>query len=107
MEKNKSWTARTRDEDKFLVDNYSNYGPSKCAETLTTRTEASIKSRAQSLGLIYRQELFDWSAEEINILKTYYPSEGKRVGYRLPNRTPATIRVMAHRLGVKRVFHSR
>ena len=93
-------------EDEILVNNYTRLGPTDCAALLEGRTVVAIKNRAQSLGLIFRKEMFGWTDEEMDILRKYYPIEGKRVAARLPNRTISTIQVTAHRAGIKRHFHS-
>ena len=99
----KQWT---KEEDEILVNNYTRLGPTDCAALLEGRTVIAIKNRAQSLGLIFRKEMFGWTDEEMDILRKYYPIEGKRVAARLPNRTISTIQVTAHRAGIKRHFHS-
>ena len=93
----------TKEEDEILIYNYPLEGPSIVSK-LKNRTVNAIKNRAQTLGIIYRKEMFGWSPEELNILKEYYPIEGKKILERLPGRTLKTIQVTAHRLGIKRQY---
>lgn len=97
----KPWT---KEEDVILISYYKKEGIN-VINRLSGRTANAVKNRAQSLGLIHRQEMFGWTEEELNILKTYYPIEGKRVLSRLPGRTVKTIQITAHRNGIKRIFN--
>lgn len=85
-------------EDKtFLEENYGSMSTKKIAEKLN-RTEKSIKCMAKKLKL---NILCHWNDEEIEILKKYYPLEGKKVANRLPNKTEKQCLEKAYRLKIK------
>lgn len=56
-----------------------------------------------NLNLENRRSNRDWSIEEDNILKQYYPIEGKEVYKRLINRKPTSCRDRAQTLNLKRI----
>lgn len=66
---------------------------------LPGRTLASIVIMARKMGL-RRPEPF-WLAEEIALLEKYYPTEGKSVVARLPNRSEESVKLKASELGIK------
>ena len=45
--------------------------------------------------------MWDWSDEEVNILKDFYPKEGNKVSRRLPGKNRAHINRMVKELGLK------
>ena len=59
----------TKNEDSILIKYYNNEGLS-VINRLQGRTEFAIRSRASKLGLKCRN---DWTEEEIELLKIYYP----------------------------------
>lgn len=58
---------------------------SELRDLLPNRTLAACKSRAYALGCI-EKVIREWSEEEDNILKEYYPAEGRKAFERLNNR---------------------
>lgn len=66
------------------------------------RSPAAVKNRAQALGLYYRGEYASWTREELNILREFYPTEGKKVMSRLPDKSLKNIQITAHRMGIKK-----
>lgn len=102
--KAKNWTA---DEDLILKNNYNMFGPEICRVELTKagfeRSCSSIKNRAQSLGLYYRQEYSSWTPEQIQILQENYPTMGKKIMQLLPDKSLKSIQITAYRLGIRKI----
>lgn len=86
------------DDDKILMENYSKYGK-KVIDLLPHMTERQIEYRVKKLGLNIRNQ---WTEEEINILKKYYPIEGIKVVDRLSGKKIASIYNKATKLGILR-----
>lgn len=80
-----------------INQNYSLEGKD-ISKRLPNRTAAAIVRRATQLK-IYHSRV--WTAEEINILKTYYAIEGKNVANRFLDRTAASCKMKAQELGLK------
>lgn len=71
------------------------------------KSKESCKTRCRELDInhpIYRPTHF-WSNQEDNILKEYYPLEGREVYKRLPGRTMTSCRARASWLGLIVVTH--
>ena len=66
---------------------------------LPGRAKTSVFTMAKVLGLSRPSPL--WSPGEIQILKRYYPSEGKSVIRRLPGRSTNTVASKASELGIR------
>lgn len=96
IDQTKIWTPEM---DKILYDNYEKLGPKKCSEfsLLKNKKVSNILNRAKKLGL----KTSSWSENEINIIKTYYASEGQDIQYRLPEHTLVSIQQKAASLGIK------
>lgn len=95
----------TKEEDELLIKLYPSMGVAIVGKFHGMRSINAIKNRAQQLGIIHRQVMQGWSEEELDILRSYYPIEGKKIVERLPGRTLKTIQVTACRLGIKRIFN--
>jgi len=67
----------------FLKENYGVLSTENIAEKLC-RSKVAIIAKANKLKL---KEKYYWNDEEIEILKKYYPLEGKNVANRLPYKT--------------------
>lgn len=65
---------------------------------LTGRSAVSVVIKARKLGLT-RPEPF-WQQRELNILRRYYPSEGKKVASRLSGRSHHSVIIKAVKLGI-------
>ena len=101
--KTRNWTV---EEDSILKDDYNMFGPEICRAELSKagfdRTSSSIKNRAQSLGLYYRQEYSSWTQDQIRILRENYPAMGKKVMSLLPDKSLKSIQITAYRMGIKK-----
>lgn len=102
--KSRNWTT---DEDLILKNNYNMFGPEICSVELSKagfeRSYTSIKNRAQSLGLYYRQEYSSWTPEQIQILQENYPTMGKKIMKLLPDKSLKNIQITAYRLGIRKI----
>lgn len=65
---------------------------------LTGRSAVSVAIKARKLGLT-RPEPF-WQQRELNILRRYYPSEGKKIASRLSGRSHHSVIIKAVKLGI-------
>lgn len=91
--------SRWQEEEKiFLRKNYGRLSNKEIAEKIG-RTEKSVRSIANKLKLnnIYRH----WDDEETEILKRYYPIEGKKVANRLPYKNEKQCLNKARELNLK------
>ncbi|CCQ42311.1 SANT/Myb-like DNA-binding domain-containing protein [Yersinia enterocolitica] len=70
---------------------------------LPGRTKGAIGVQANKMGI---RESQNWSPEEIEILREYYPYPGSEIAKKLPHRTVAAIKTQASRLKIKK-FHNR
>lgn len=97
----KKWSK----EDKvFLKENYGVLDTEVIAEKLN-RTKASIITMANSMNIVSKanklclKDLYhNWSDEEIEILKKYYPLEGEKAFARLPYKTKEQCKYKVYRL---------
>ena len=94
----------TEEEDNLVRKYYAEHpdgkGVSKFAkETFKNRTTEAVKSRAKTLGLT-KPNTTPFTEEENEILKKYYPIEGRKVVERLPNHPVKAIHSQAWRLGI-------
>ena len=71
---------------QFIKDNYANMSISECAKHLNTST-VTIKNYVKKFKL-YKTHDKIWTEEENEIVRKYYPTEGKLVYKRLIGRTP-------------------
>lgn len=86
------------EDKKFLIENYGKLSNKEIAEKLD-KTQRSVSNMAYALKLI---DLYHfWSEEEVNILKKYYPFEGKKVADRLPYKTEKQCTLKAQALKIK------
>lgn len=87
-------------DKKFLTDNYGKLSNDEIAEKLS-KTKSSVSNMIHALKLI---DLYHfWNDEEIEILKKYYPLEGKNVADRLPYKTKKQCLSKAHTLKLRSV----
>jgi hypothetical protein len=89
-------------EDNILIQYYPKEGPA-CFAKLRERSDSACRNRVRTLGLAmeFRPTGALWSETELEILKTYYPTEGSAVVDRLVDRTAATVKRQARVLGIK------
>jgi hypothetical protein len=92
--KKEIWTQK---EINFLIGNYRNNGPQKCADRFQ-KTYASVQKKAMKLKLC-KPPNPQWSKDEITILRKYYPIGG--VNLCNLNRSNKSIRKKAYKLGLK------
>lgn len=87
-----------KDDKIFLKENYGKLSNKEIAIKLN-RTESSIIHMAHYLKM---KDLYHiWSDEEIEVLKKFYPLEGKKVADRLPYKTEKQCRSKAIELKIK------
>lgn len=94
------WTA----EEDALLRKYWAYGPTMLVSFLPGRSVAAIKQRGVTLGLLDVKggpNSRSWTDSEDEILRLFYPLEGKSVCLRIPNRSPAACVQRAKQLGVR------
>ena len=85
-------------EKNFLVKNYGVLSTQVIAEKLN-RTQDSVSQMAHKLEI---KDLYHlWSDEEIEILKKYYPLEGKNVANRLPYKSEEQCLQKINRMRIK------
>lgn len=98
---NVPWTER---ELEILRAHYgSGAWITRVQALLPGRTKGAIGIQAHKMGV---RESLNWSPEEIEMLREYYPYPGSDVAKKLPHRTVAAIKNQARRLGIKK-FHNR
>jgi hypothetical protein len=66
---------------------------------LPDRSRSSVFSLVRKLGL--SRPLSDWTADELQILREYYPTEGSAIARRLPGRQTKTVSQKAFQLGIR------
>ena len=66
---------------------------------LPGRSRSSVFSLVRKLGL--SRPLSDWTADELQILREYYPTEGSAIARRLPGRQTKTVNQKAFQLGIR------
>ena len=82
----------------FLKENYGKISVREIAETI-------MKSKQTIYSMITKLEIniyYNWSDEEIVILKKFYPLEGEKVADRLPYKTKQQCSYKAYKLKIKR-----
>lgn len=99
-------TIERKKWEKNELDILCRYYPIEGIEVqkrLPNCSKQSIRSKANSLGLKFKNfhKSNDYSVEEDEIIRKYYPIEGTMVSKRLNNRTPDSVRCRARRLGIK------
>ena len=92
----------TKEEEQKLCELYPKFGR-ESYKYFTNKNKELVKYKAKKLHLScnspYSQK---WTEEDINILKKYYPSEGKNVQSRLSvKKSPASINNKARILGLQ------
>ncbi|HHA1936163.1 TPA: hypothetical protein ACOEP6_004666 [Enterobacter ludwigii] len=92
--------AWTETEKNILRATYETDMDSKliCA-MLPGRALQSITVMARNMGLSRPESL--WRQDEIDVLRTYYPVEGKKIAARLPDRGPEAVKLKANELSIK------
>lgn len=96
-ERGAEWTQREMD---IIRHHYgSGVGAGFLQSLLPGRSVSAIFSMAEKMGVLSGRF---WREEELEILKTHYPSEGSLVTARLPDRNAVAVRAMARRLGLKK-----
>ncbi|MCS2151247.1 hypothetical protein MUU49_01400 [Scandinavium goeteborgense] len=96
------YTSRlwSEDEKQILRSTYeTEMNTQQISAMLPGRSLQSITVMARSL-LLSRPEPY-WRQEEIDILHTYYPAEGKKIETRLPGRGEEAVKLKANELGIK------
>jgi hypothetical protein len=93
------WTAR---EMVFLENHYSQLTVSEIGHRLG-RSVAAIKGMAQKLGCCERKSP-DWIEAEKEVLRTTYAAGMtlQNICFLLPGRSPASVVIMARKLGLRR-----
>lgn len=83
--KNATWSE---EEDEIIRKHYPEGGVDACVKFgLNERSTLAIYTRAKFLK-VKKQDMFEaWSDEELNIVREYYPAEGRKCVARLPGRT--------------------
>ena len=96
-----TWTV---DEDDILKKYYPIEGVRGCMKRLKNRTSSAIAHRAKRLKLksLSSAKSRQWTIEEDEIIRKYYPKEGGNVYLRLKNRTYKTVANRASVLGVRK-----
>ena len=90
----------TEDEKQILRSLYeTNINMQEICAMLPGRSSQSIAVMARGWGLS-RPEPY-WRQEEIDILRVYYPGEGKKMAVRLPGRGGEAVKLKANELGIK------
>ncbi|MDR3104228.1 MAG: hypothetical protein LBU96_07220 [Yokenella regensburgei] len=96
-ERGADWTAAEMD---IIRNHYgSGVGAEFLQQLLPGRTVSAIFAMAEKMGVLSGRF---WHADELDILKRYYPAEGTSITARLPGRTIHAVRVMARKLGLKK-----
>lgn len=91
------------EEIEILKKYYPTEGIEGVLLRLPNRTSSGVQYKLYTLGLKNDGEpkVNKWTEEELNILRLYYPTEGKRgVHKRLPHRTESSIKTRAGLLGI-------
>lgn len=108
-----SWEVTKKVRELGLKSNYNMSWTDEMDDLLREgkevpyKSKESCKARCRELDInhpIYRPTHF-WSAEEDNILKEYYPLEGREVYKRLPGRNRASCGTRASKLGLVVATH--
>lgn len=97
-------------EEELLRKSYPTEG-SALADRLPGRSRSAVIQRAKKLGIWFDgdfkkvrasvQAVNMWSAEEDDVIRCCYPTEGRKVSNRLPKRTPDACYMRAQKLGVR------
>ena len=88
----------TEEEDNILRDSYPELGRDCYILFNGTKTESSVLNRANRLGIKFNSN--KWSLDEDEILRQFYPIEGIKCASRLKDRTSASVKARARRLGI-------
>ena len=80
------------EEVKILKDHFPKEG-NKVSRRLPGKNRIEINKMTKKLGLKWNEsrDYNSWTSDEEEILKTYYPTEGKEVSKRLPRHSIASI----------------
>ena len=104
----------TAEEDTIICKYYPTEGTA-VSKRLNNRTPESVRSRANRLGVKVEElkiplsqrrdysNIKSWSDEEIEIIKFYYPIEGRKIVERLPHRSLSSIVKKAAQLKVYKI----
>ena len=57
-----------------------------------------------SKTIVEKDNVEDWTEEEIDLLFKYYPKIGKKIQKYLPKRTPTACARKANELGIKKLY---
>ena len=89
------------EEDDIIRQFYPLGGKELCKMKMPNRDASSIRARAKKLHIHYLKYFEQyWTQEEDNIIRTYYPNEGKKCVKRLHGRTEKTLQGRASAIGV-------
>ena len=104
----------SEEEDEIIRTYYPTEG-TFVYKRLNNRTPDAVRCRARRLGIkvvkldtsLLKKRDFSkvqkWTEEEVEILKKYYPLEGKKVSERLLNRNECMVSKKASSLGIRRI----
>ena len=91
----KNWTL---EEEEMVRKYYYREGSKGVQKRIPYRTLQSISNKAYRMGMRFYQKTLpgkQWTTQEIEILKQYYPIEGNDCYKRLPNRTNRAVKIRA------------
>ncbi len=90
------------EEVKILKDHFPKEG-NKVSRRLPGKNRIEINKMTKELGLKWNEsrDYNSWTSDEEEILKTYYPIEGKAVSKRLPRHTSNSVVTMAQTCNLK------
>lgn len=97
------WTLQ---EQRYLEEHYGHTPTSDIAEVLG-RSVVSVRQAANSLNCRKIKVIAPWTEEELQILRTWYPTEEglEHVSQRLPNRNTKAIAAQARKLGLQSGYY--
>jgi len=96
----------TKEEDQFLIENYSDKGSKYCAEKLS-RSRSSITQRCNNhlklTSKIKGRGGLEWTKEELEVLVNSYPEIGAIACAELLKRTYNSVKLKANSMGLKSI----
>ena len=93
----------SQNEIDYLLNNYKGYGSGPICAKYLNRSLMEVNHKAKTLKLT--KNCPNWSEEDENILKQYYPMEGDQVYKRIQSHSRAACRRHALKLGLKTKNH--
>lgn len=102
-ENNRKWSKKDKE---FLLDNYNRLSIEEISKIMN-RTQLSLKNMARKLNLaksnLKKSDFNKWNNKEIELLKEFYPLEGKKAAFKLQYKTEKQCLTKAHDLKIKYV----